>query len=131
RKALKGETPITVRPGSLLQDVDLSQLRNEAEEKVGRDLTEFEFASWLMYPKVFTDYAAAQADYGPVSRLPTPVYFYGMQVEDEILVDIEQGKTLVVRCTSIGEADDTGMVTVFFELNGQPRRARAPDRSRA
>lgn len=62
-------------------------MRKEAEEKIGRELTEFEFASWLMYPKVFSDYAAAQAEYGPVSRLPTLVYFYCMDVEDEILVD--------------------------------------------
>jgi len=130
RKALKGETPITVRPGSLLKDVDLIVLRKEAEEKAGRSLTEFEFASWLMYPKVFLDYAAAQAEYGPVSRLPTPVYFYGMDVEDEILVDIERGKTLVIRCLSIGDTDEKGLVSVFFELNGQPRRAKAPNRVR-
>ncbi|MBN8972804.1 MAG: pyruvate carboxylase [Rhizobiales bacterium] len=130
RKALKGATPITVRPGSLLKNVDLNELRKEAEEKIGRALTEFEFASWLMYPKVFSDYAMAQAEYGPVSRLPTPVYFYGMDVEDEILVDIERGKTLVVRCLSIGDVDEKGMVSVFFELNGQPRRAKAPERTR-
>ena len=84
-----------------------------------------------MYPKVFADFAAAQELYGPVSVLPTPVYFYGMRQEDEIFVDIERGKTLVIRCLALGEADDKGIVTVFFELNGQPRRAKVPDRSRA
>ncbi len=62
--------------------------------------------------------------------LPTPTYFYGMKAEDEILIDIERGKTLVVRCLAIGEADDKGLVTVFFELNGQPRRIKVPDRSK-
>src|SRR5690606_21474960 len=90
---------------------------------------EFEFASYLMYPKVFTDFAAAQESYGPVSVLPTPTYFYGMKPQDEIFVDIEKGKTLVVRCYAIGEVDDKGMVTVFFELNGQPRRVKVPDRT--
>ena len=61
--------------------------------------------------------------------LPTPTYFYGMQVEDEIFVDIEKGKTLVVRCLAIGDVDEKGMVTVFFELNGQPRRVKVPDRA--
>ena len=128
-KALKGEKAYTVRPGSLLKAADLKATRKDAEEKVGRKLSELEFASYLMYPKVFSDFAAAQEQYGPVSVLPTPSYFYGMAVEDEILVDIEKGKTLVVRCLGIGDVDEKGMVTVFFELNGQPRRVKVPDRA--
>jgi pyruvate carboxylase len=130
KKALKGEAPITVRPGSLLKDADLAAGRQEIEEKIGRKLSEFEFASWLMYPKVFTDFAVSQEQYGPVSVLPTPTYFYGMKVEDEVFLDIEKGKTLVVRCLGIGDVDEKGMVTVFFELNGQPRRIKVPDRVR-
>ncbi|MDN2567004.1 pyruvate carboxylase [Aquibium sp. A9E412] len=129
KKALKDEAPITVRPGSLLAPADLDAARAELEETVGRAVDEQELSAWLMYPKVFVEFAAAQESYGPVSVLPTPVYFYGMAPEDEILVDIERGKTLVVRCLAIGEADDKGMVTVFFELNGQPRRVRVPDRA--
>lgn len=130
KKALKGEKPIAVRPGSLLEPADLAGSRLDVEARLGRPLAETEFASWLMYPKVFSDFAAAQEVYGPVSVLPTPVYFYGMGVEDEVFVDIERGKTLVIRCLGIGEADDKGMVTVFFELNGQPRRVKVPDRLR-
>jgi pyruvate carboxylase len=129
KKALKGARPITVRPGSLLDAADLSAGRKEAEEKIGRTLSEPEFASWLMYPKVFSDFAAAQETYGPVSVLPTPNYFYGMKPEDEIFVDIEKGKTLVIRCLAVGDVDENGMVTVFFELNGQPRRVKVPDRA--
>ncbi|RUW59137.1 pyruvate carboxylase [Mesorhizobium sp. M7A.F.Ca.US.008.03.1.1] len=129
RKALKGDRPITVRPGSLLKPADLKANRKEIEGKLERKLSEFEFASWLMYPKVFTDFAGAQETYGPVSVLPTPTYFYGMKPEDEIFVDIEKGKTLVVRCLAIGDVDEKGMVTVFFELNGQPRRVKVPDRA--
>jgi len=77
---------------------------------------------------VFTDFAAAQGEYGPVSVLPTPSYFYGMAPEEEVQVDIERGKTLVIRCLALGDTDDKGMVTVFFELNGQPRRVKVPDR---
>ena len=129
KKALKGEKPITVRPGSLLAPADLTKDRAEIEEKLERELSDPEFASWLMYPKVFSDFAAAQEEYGPVSVLPTPSYFYGMSQEDEIFVDIERGKTLVIRCLAIGETDEKGMVTVFFELNGQPRRVKVPDRT--
>jgi pyruvate carboxylase len=128
KKALKSDKPISVRPGSLLADADLPAKRKEAEAQIGRPLSEYEFASWLMYPKVFSDFAAAQEEYGPVSVLPTPVYFYGMEQEDEIFVDIEKGKTLVIRCLALGDVDEKGMATVFFELNGQPRRVKVPDR---
>ncbi|TIV83288.1 MAG: pyruvate carboxylase, partial [Mesorhizobium sp.] len=129
KKALKGDKPITVKPGSLLKPADLKASRKDIETKLERKLSEYEFASWLMYPKVFTDFAAAQETYGPVSVLPTPTYFYGMKSEDEIFLDIEKGKTLVVRCQAFGDVDDKGMVTVFFELNGQPRRVNVPDRA--
>jgi pyruvate carboxylase len=129
KKVLKGAEPIVVRPGSLLAAADLASKRAEAEGQAGRALSEFEFASWLMYPKVFSDFAAATAEYGPVSVLPTPVYFYGMAPEDEIFVDIEKGKTLVIRCLALGDVDEKGMATVFFELNGQPRRVKVPDRA--
>ena len=130
KKALKGEKPITVRPGSLLAPADLDTDRAGVEEKLERKLSDAEFASWLMYPKVFSDFAHAQGEYGPVSVLPTPSYFYGMSQEEEVFVEIERGKTLVIRCLAIGETDDKGMVTVFFELNGQPRRVKVPDRVR-
>jgi pyruvate carboxylase len=129
KKVLKGEQAYTVRPGSLLKPADLKALRKEAEEKAARSLSELEFASYLMYPKVFSDFAAAQENYGPVSVLPTLTYFYGMRSEDEVFVDIERGKTLVIRCLAIGDVDEKGMVTVFFELNGQPRRVKVPDRA--
>ncbi len=129
KKVLKDRTPISVRPGSLLDDADLEAGRKEIGGLLERKPSEQEFAAWLMYPKVFTDFATATEEYGPVSNLPTPVYFYGMQPEDEVFIDIERGKTLVIRCLAIGDTDEKGMVTVFFELNGQPRRVKVPDRA--
>ncbi|MCG6122064.1 MAG: pyruvate carboxylase [Microvirga sp.] len=129
RKALKGEVPHTERPGALLAPADLPAERGRVEAELEQPLDDKEFASWLMYPKVFADFARTREEYGPVSALPTPEFFYGMKPEDEILIEIERGKTLVVRCLAIGETDDKGMVTVFFELNGQPRRVKAPDRA--
>ncbi|MGH6761241.1 MAG: pyruvate carboxylase [Phyllobacterium sp.] len=129
KKVLKGEKPFTGRPGSLLAPADLKAERKEGEEKAGRKISDQEFASYLMYPKVFLDYAATHENYGPTSVLPTPVYFYGLAQEEEIFIDLERGKTLVVRNLAVGEPDDKGMVTVFFELNGQPRRIKVPDRA--
>ena len=129
RKALKGEEPITVRPGSLLEDLNLDAARKELSEELGREPSETEFASWLMYPSVFLGYARAAEQYGPTSVLPTLTYFYGMETGDEVFVELQRGVTLVVRCLAFGETDEKGDRRVFFELNGQPRRVKVPDRA--
>jgi len=128
KKALKGDTPYTERPGSLLADADLDAERMAIETKLERSVTDFEFASYLMYPKVFTDFAQALETYGPVSVLPTHAYFYGLEDGEELFAEIERGKTLVIVNQATSGTDDKGMVTVFFELNGQPRRIKVPDR---
>lgn len=130
-KILKGAEPITVPPGSLIPPVDLEATRAELAEKLSWTPTEQDLASYLMYPKVFLDFAKSQDSYGPTSVLPTPVYFYGMQAGDELNIELERGKSLVLICQAIGEPDNEGMVRVFFELNGQPRMVRVPDRSSA
>jgi pyruvate carboxylase len=129
KKALKGDKPYTVRPGSLLEDADLDAERKTIDAKIGRTVNDFEFASYLMYPKVFTDFALASEQYGPVSVLPTHAYFYGMADGEELFADIERGKTLVIVNQAMSGTDDKGMVTVFFEINGQPRRIKVPDRA--
>jgi pyruvate carboxylase len=129
KKALKGDAPYTVRPGSLLEDADLDAERKSIETKLEREVSDFEFASYLMYPKVFTDFALASDTYGPVSVLPTPAYFYGLADGQELFADIEKGKTLVIVNQAMSGTDSQGMVTVFFELNGQPRRIKVPDRA--
>ncbi len=128
-KVLKGENPITVRPGSLLREADLAAQRADAAESAGREIDDTDLAAYLMYPKVFLDFDKAQQQYGPTSVLPTPVYFYGLEAGDEILIELEPGKTLVVRCQAIGETNEDGEKKVFFELNGQPRIIKVPDRA--
>jgi pyruvate carboxylase len=120
KKILKGRTPIEGRAGAHLAAVDLEAVRGDAEKAVGRQIDDNDLASYLMYPKVFTDFAAHQRQYGDVSILPTPVFFYGLHEKEEMVVDIDRGKTLVVQLT--GRNDDAdGIAHLFFELNGQPR----------
>ncbi|RDE07557.1 biotin/lipoyl-containing protein, partial [Pelagibacterium lacus] len=128
KKVLKGKTPLTARPGSYLAPADLEAERRTAEEATGMEIDDYRLASYLMYPKVFTEFARAQDLYGPTEVLPTPVYFYGLSPSDEILVDLEPGKTMVVQFLSRSETNDKGMVRVFFDLNGQPRTIAVPDR---
>jgi pyruvate carboxylase len=123
-KILKGQQPIDGRAGAYLPEVDLDAERVKAETTIGRHLNDTDLASYLMYPKVFADHAEHMRQYGDVSVLPTPVFFYGLHEKDEIAVEIDKGKTLFVRLTGRAEVDDEGEVRLFFELNGQPRPVR-------
>lgn len=130
-KVLKGKTPLTERPGSYLKDVDLEAERKKISEEVGVPVDDFRLASYLMYPKVYSDFEKTQDRYGPTEALPTPVYFYGLEEGDELLVDIEKGKTLVVNYLGRSPTNEKGEVRVFFDLNGQPRTVVVPDRLKA
>jgi pyruvate carboxylase len=131
KKVLKGKTPMTERPGSYLAPADLEAERRNAEEATGIEIDDYRLASYLMYPKVFIEFAKAQDLYGPTEVLPTPVYFYGLAPSDEIMVDLEKGKTMVVQFLGQSETDEKGRVKVFFDLNGQPRTVSVPDRLKA
>jgi pyruvate carboxylase len=94
-KVLKGRAPLTARPGESLPPLDLDEERAVAEKKCGRALNDGEFASYLMYPKVFLEYAADRTKFGNVSALPTPAFFYGMETGDEVSMDLERGNLTV------------------------------------
>ncbi len=128
-KVLKGEKPNTNRPGASMKPADLEAVRQTASEALdGITIDDEDLAGYLMYPKVFTDYMTRHAEYGPVRTLPTPTFFYGMEPGDEISVEIDPGKTLEIVLQTIGETNEDGDVRVFFELNGQPRVIRVPNR---
>ena len=129
RKVLKGGKPLAQRPGAGLPPIDLDAERERVQLKLTRPVTEDDLASYLMYPKVWLDYIDERIQYGDVSILPTPVFFYGMEPGQEISVDLERGKTLIVRYVASSETHEDGTRTVFFELNGQPRSVRVADRS--
>jgi pyruvate carboxylase len=104
--------------------VDLLQAHKEAEKAAGRQLGQRDLASFLMYPKVFKEYWDHRRLHGDVSSLPTPAFFYGMREREEVAIDIDPGKTLIVRLQGTSPPDEEGVVRVFFELNGQPRTVR-------
>ena len=130
KKVLKGEKPLTERPGKSLPAVDLEATRKAVSAEMnGITVDDEDLNGYLMYPKVFLDYMGRHRQYGPVRTLPTPTFFYGMQPGDEIAVEIAPGKTLEIRLQAVGETTEDGEVKVFFELNGQPRVIRVPNRA--
>jgi len=126
---LKGKEPITVRPGELLEPVDFAALREELTKEVGKNVTDQDVIAYALYPKVFVDYVKAVEQYGDISVLDTPTFFYGLRLGEEIEVEIETGKTLIVKLVSIGQPQADGTRIVYFELNGQSREVVIKDES--
>jgi pyruvate carboxylase len=131
KKVLKDEQPVLDRPGKHVPPVDLDKTRAELSKKLDAEIDGEDLMGYMMYPKVFTDYATRHKEYGPVRALPTRTFFYGMQPGEEIETDIDPGVTLVIQLQAVGETTDDGEVKVFFELNGQPRTIRVPNRKAA
>ena len=129
KKVLKGEKPDTERPGKNVPPVDLEDVRAKVSKEIeGKAIDDEDLSGYLMYPKVFLDYMGRHRTYGPVRTLPTHTFFYGMEPGEEISAEIDPGKTLEIRLQAIGDTDENGEVRVFFELNGQPRVIRVPNR---
>jgi len=107
----------------------LKKLRTELAEKLKHEPSDDELYSHLMYPAVFADFAKQRRDYGDVSVLPTPAFFYGLKPGEEINVEIEEGKTLIIRLVSIGSPDKDGRRALSYELNGMAREAFIADKN--
>ncbi|MCH7320801.1 pyruvate carboxylase [Solibacillus sp. MA9] len=118
---LKEREAITVRPGELLAPVDFEKLSVQLEEKMGRTPTKKDLLAYALYPKVFEQYLQASDQFGDISVLDTPTFLYGLKLGEEIEVEIEKGKTLIIKLVSIGEPQHDGTRVIYFEMNGQSR----------
>jgi len=126
RVVLKGEQPFTDRPGEHLAPIDFEK-EWPAFEKAHPYAQFSDFLSNLLYPKVFEDYWKFRVQYGDVSRIPTPVFFFGLKEGEETIIELAKGKTIIIRLQSIGPVNEDGMRTVFFTLNGQTRNLEVRD----
>ena len=126
---LRGKKPRQGRPGAGLEPADFDKTSSELETKIRRSPSRTEVLSYLLYPDVFQKYEEARKKYGGIDVLPTAQFFYGMKKGEEITVDIEPGKTLIIKYLTISDPHEDGTRTVFFELNGQPRSVTVRDDS--
>src|SRR5690606_21190469 len=124
---LKERKPITVRPGELLEPADFEEIGKMLFSKLDRPVTSHEVLAYALYPKVFEEYSATNKLFGDVSVLDTLTFHYGMRLGEEIEVEIQKGKTLMIKMVSIGEPQKDGNRTIYFELNGQPREINIQD----
>ncbi|GJM28664.1 MAG: pyruvate carboxylase [Cyclobacteriaceae bacterium] len=126
---LKTEKPFTDRPNKHLEPIDFDEGYEQFQQKFPVNINFLDFLSHQLYPKVFEDYYAYRQVYGEVWYLPTLSFFYGLKQDEETLVQIDNGKSIIIRMLFVSEPDDDGMRTVSFELNGQTRRIKIRDHS--
>lgn len=126
---LKGEEPITCRPGELLEPVDFEAKRAEIETKVGHAVDDKSLMSYILYPHVYPEFDKHRQEFSDTSVIPTPIFFYGLDPGQETSIEIEPGKTLIIKLNAIGKVHPDGTRHIFFELNGQQRQITVRDQS--
>jgi pyruvate carboxylase len=120
--------PLPDRPGALLPAVDFEGVRAQVSAAIGSEASDEDLLSHLLYPQVFREFDQFRQRYGDLSVIPTANFFYGLEPGDETAIEIERGKTLIIRYLTTGELHEDGTRTVFFELNGHPREVKVLDR---
>tara|TARA_R110002049_G_scaffold11147_2_gene53315 strand:+ start:927 stop:4379 length:3453 start_codon:yes stop_codon:yes gene_type:complete len=130
---LKDEKAYTDRPNAHIAPLDIDAAYKEFKQIFENDLSRpiqfTDFLSYQLYPKVFTDAYNKHLKYDSLINLPTKNFFYGMETGEEIIVELDKGKTLLITLDSVGEANEDGMVTVYFKVNGQGRSVQIKDTS--
>ncbi|WP_175400895.1 MULTISPECIES: pyruvate carboxylase [Clostridium] len=126
---LKGEEPITCRPGELLPDEDFEGIKTHLKEECKINPNGKDVISYALYPEVFESYLKYKKDYGDLSRIGSDVFFHGLAEGETSELEIAEGKTLVVQLLHIGELDKYGNRTLAFEVNGNRREVKIKDKS--
>src|ERR1700675_349227 len=126
---LRGQAPLRGRPSASLQAVKFEEEQKALVKKLGHAVRRDDLLSYLLYPDVFTKYDKFRQTYSDVSVLPTPAFFYGLTSGEEITIEIEPGKTLILKFLTASDPHPDGTRTLFFELNGQPREVNVRDRA--
>lgn len=124
---LKGREVLKDRAGKLLEPVNFAEVKEKLRPLMQREPTDFDAVAYALYPDVFLDYLKAVNRYGDLSVLDTPTFLYGMRIGETLEVEIEKGKTLIIKLVSIGQVQKDGTRIVYFELNGQPREVAIKD----
>jgi pyruvate carboxylase len=129
KRVLRGRKPLRGRPGASLPPADLEKTREDLHRRFKHNVNDQELVSNLLYPKVVPEFIEHLRKYSDTSVLPTPVFFHGLAPAEEVAVEIETGKTLIIKFLTVGDPHPDGTRQVFFELNGQPREVVVQDKA--
>jgi pyruvate carboxylase len=129
RLVLKGEEPITIRPGELLEPEDFSKIAEYLEAKYSIKPTNKDVLSYALYPKVFEEYICYVSEYGDLSRMGSDIFFHGLFEGETCEIEVAEGRTLIIKLLEIGKLDQDGRRTVAFEVNGNRREIKVADKA--
>jgi pyruvate carboxylase len=127
---LKDVQPYTERPNEHLAPIDFEKEFEAFKQKFDATLSYTDLLSYLLYPKVFEEFYAKRKEYGEVWHIPTLNFFYGLKDDEEVLIEIDKGKNIMVRLLTCSEPDEEGKRKIFMRLNGQTRIIEVQDKSR-
>lgn len=126
---LKGETPITVRPGEILAPADFDDVSKKLADELHDEPNIRNILSYALYPKVYKDYLKFINEYGDLSNLESHVFFYGLSEGETCEIELEEGKTMIVKLIEMQKVDQDGYVTVVYEINGNRREIKIFDKA--
>lgn len=126
---LKNEKPFTDRPNAHLKPIDFDKAFEDFKNKYGNSYNFLDLLSYLFSPKVFDDYHEHKLKFGELSYIPTPTFFYGLKANEETLIELSPGKSILIKMMYIGETDEDGFKHIFFKLNGQTRSIEVKDKN--
>jgi pyruvate carboxylase len=129
KRILRDQKALSGRPGETLPPADFAAAAALLEKRLERSPTQREILSHVLYPRVFEEFAQHELAYADTSVLPTPTFLYGQEPGQEVAVEIESGKTLIIKFQTVGDPHPDGRRSIFFELNGQPREVTVVDKS--
>ncbi len=129
KAVLKGEKPLTERPGKTLPPVDIAAAKAELERKLEHKVNDYDVLSYLLYPKVFMEYAKHHKRYGDVWILPTDIFLYGLEIGREVSLEFDPGNSVIVKLLGISKPREDGTRTLFYEVNSEPRNITVQDNS--
>ena len=124
---LKGEKPITGKPGESLEPINFDEVHKKLKSITGIDVHPRLVLSWCLYPKVIEDYIKNRQEESDISRMETSVFFMGMVPGETTELSIEDGKTLMIKYIGPLEMNDDGTRNLLFELNGIRREVAVKD----
>ena len=125
---LKNEKPYTDKPNAHLQPIDFDKAWDDFKVKYGAGYAFEDLLSYLFYPKVFDEYHQFKTQFADVYYIPTPVFFYGLRPNEETLIELAPGKSILIKFIYLSETDESGYKHVFFKLNGQTRSIDVKDK---
>lgn len=129
KMVLKGEEPITVRPGEILEPVDFNDISRKLADELHDEANIRNILSYALYPKVYKEYLKFRNEYGDLSNLESDVFFYGLREGETCEIELEEGKIMIVKLIEMQKVDPEGYVTVVFEINGNRREIKIFDKA--